>query len=248
MNIFIFDLNIKKNVKSYCDDHIRKMPIETAQMLSYCHHLFPNENDNIEELVKAGVIHEYQQARANHPCSKWVRESIFNFQYLLELGVILCEEFNNRFGHNIKSREKILWMRYNFLSEDKGPNLPLQNITPFPQCIPDKYKVKTGNFDEDIVKAYRNYFIGEKASWATWNRGGIIPEWLPEEIRVKKKLDKIDWLEKQRINALKIRVGSEIKTEKGVSKIIGYYSNNRIYISTQSEQIEKIDIIEVIKF
>jgi hypothetical protein len=246
MNIFIFDLNIKKNVESYCDDHIRKMPIETAQMLSYAHYQFPyiNTEEYLRDLIREEKIHNYSQGRSNHPCSKWVRESRNNYLFMIQLGIALCEEFETRFGHKIKSYEKIIWMRNNI------PVLPCINKTPFPQCMPDQYKVKTGNFDEDIVKAYRNYFIGEKASWATWNRGRIIPEWLPEEIRVKKKLDKIDWLEKQRVSSLKIRVGSRIKIKEGERIISGYYSNNKILTGDGLiyGEIKKSDIIEVVEY
>ena len=248
MNIFIFDLDIKKNVSYYCDEHIRKMPIETAQMLSYSHHLFPHVNSDkwLKDLVNAESIHEYQQARANHPCSKWVRESRNNYIFLLELGKELCKEFEVRFGHKIKSEEKINWLNKNI------PVLPCIKRTPFPQCMPDQYKVKTGNFDEDVVKAYRNYFIGEKASWATWNRSEIIPEWLPDEIKIKKKLQKIDWLEKQRIDSLKIRIGSRIViSSEENAQIISYYSNDRIGIKKENNyksEIRKNDIIKVIEY
>lgn len=247
MNIFIFDLNIKNNVESYCDDHIRKMPIETAQMLSYCHHLFNNGRKDIEDLVKYELIHEYQQARANHPCSIWVRKSIWNYQFMIQLGMTLCKEFEIRFGHKIKSEKKIVWMKDNF------PALPCltEKRDGFIQCMPDQYKVKTGNFDDDAIQAYRNYFIGEKASWATWNRGGKVPEWLSEEIRDKKKTDKINWLEKQRVDAIKVRVGSRVILQNDmIGKIIGYPSNNdiKLWDGGISRPIKKSDIIEVVEF
>jgi hypothetical protein len=246
MNIFIFDLDIKKNVSYYCDEHIRKMPIETAQMLSYSHHLFPLPSINKLELITTGKIHEYQQARANHPCSIWVRESIHNYSYLVELGLELCKEFEKRFGHKIISEEKIQWCA-NFY-----PLLPLKSVSLPIQCMPEQYKIKTGDYFNDVVKAYRNYFIGEKASWATWNRSEIIPEWLPDEIKIKKKLQKIDWLEKQRIDSLKIRIGSRIViSSEENAQIISYYSNNKIGIKKDNHhksEIRKNDIIEIIRY
>jgi hypothetical protein len=35
--------------------------------------------------------------------------------------------------------------------------------------------------DDDVVKAYRNYYIQEKKSFAKWNYSGT-PKWFKEEI------------------------------------------------------------------
>jgi hypothetical protein len=246
MNIFILDSDIRKSVSYYCDEHIRKMPIETAQMLSYAHHLFPKEDFELINLIKESYLHEYSLRRANHPCSKWVRESLSNYQFLVQLGLELCEEFEKRFNHKIISEEKIKWCSLNY------PLLPLKHITPYVQCMPDQYKIKTGNFLEDVIKAYRNYYIGEKIKWATWNRAESIPDWLSQEIQIKKKLQKIDWLEKQRITSLKIRIGSKIiiSSEEN-AQIISYYSNDRIGIKKENNyksEIRKNDIIKVIEY
>ncbi len=44
-------------------------------------------------------------------------------------------------------------------------------LTPFPQAMPDVYKVPG-----DAVAAYRRFYIGEKASFATWTKRPI-PTW-----------------------------------------------------------------------
>ena len=48
--------------------------------------------------------------------------------------------------------------------------LPDKGLTPFPQAMPDEYK------DKDIVKAYRKFYLGEKANFATW-KNRTMPEW-----------------------------------------------------------------------
>ena len=47
-----------------------------------------------------------------------------------------------------------------------------------PQCMPDQYKVP-----DDAVKAYRNYYIGEKAYFAKWTKRDM-PEWFAKGIAV----------------------------------------------------------------
>jgi hypothetical protein len=51
------------------------------------------------------------------------------------------------------------------------PCLPDIGLTEFAQAMPDKYKVKG-----DAVKAYRNYYNGEKARIAKWKNGNV-PTW-----------------------------------------------------------------------
>jgi hypothetical protein len=41
-----------------------------------------------------------------------------------------------------------------------------------PQCMPDQYKV-----EGDSIAAYRNYYKGDKARFAEWNKSRPAPEW-----------------------------------------------------------------------
>ena len=38
--------------------------------------------------------------------------------------------------------------------------------------MPDEYKV-----DNDVVLAYRNYYVGEKSKIARWNKNRFMPLW-----------------------------------------------------------------------
>jgi hypothetical protein len=40
-----------------------------------------------------------------------------------------------------------------------------------PPAMPDKYK------QADSIQSYRNYYIGEKVSFAKWKSPATIPEW-----------------------------------------------------------------------
>ena len=80
MNIFYVDADPKIAAHSLCDNHIRKMQIESAQMLctTFWHY---------------GFWAPYKKAHYNHPSTKWVRESKANFNWLLEHGLEICKEF-----------------------------------------------------------------------------------------------------------------------------------------------------------
>lgn len=62
-------------------------------------------------------------------------------------------------------------------------------LTPFAQAMPDKYK------DDDAIKAYRHYYLGDKWDIATWKTGN--PSWWPKDHIIKKKQEQIIKFNKQ---------------------------------------------------
>lgn len=64
MNIFILSYDPEEAALMQCDQHIVKMPLETAQMLCTA---YPIE------------IAPYGRTHFNHPCNLWIRESRANY-------------------------------------------------------------------------------------------------------------------------------------------------------------------------
>lgn len=151
MNIFILDDDMQKCAEYHCDRHIVKMPIEYAQMLSTI-------------VRKTGVDAGYKVTHANHPCTKWASESLSNWLWLRSLAQAINEEYRFRYGK-----------KCNHASWDVASALPVPKIidiglTVFPQCMPDQYKT------EFAVKAYRNYYVGDKQHIAKWSNRNV-PDW-----------------------------------------------------------------------
>jgi len=139
MNIFVVDEDPQVAAFMLCYKHCIKMILESAQMLCTAY----------------GEGAPYKQAFKNHPCTKWVRESQQNFDWLWEHAMALCEEYSRRYEKTHKSQAVI-----SFCS--KLTTLPNIGLTPFAQAMPDQYK------DANAVVAYRNYYIGEKSKIAVW--------------------------------------------------------------------------------
>lgn len=154
MNIFILDNNIEKIAQYHVDKHVVKMILESAQLLS-------------SAVRTSGIDAGYKLTHKNHPCAIWARESLANWLWLTELTEALHNEWRFRFNHPLgkvhKSWEVVQQLPTPNLSEDIG-------LTPFVQAMPDQYK------NEDAVKAYRDYYIGEKAHLASWKKREQ-PEW-----------------------------------------------------------------------
>jgi hypothetical protein len=151
MNIFVLDNSIQKSARYHNDKHIVKMVVEIVQMMSTTNRL-------------NGLEEGYKITHKNHPCSVWMRESLSNWLYAKELVNELNKEWKFRYNHtrNHKSYEVAMSL--------SKPNVQDIGITTFAQAMPDTYK------NEDIVLAYRNYYIGDKQHLAKWTKREI-PDW-----------------------------------------------------------------------
>jgi hypothetical protein len=143
MNIFVLHKNHKKNVKMYCDKHIVKMLLETAQILSAAY-IFTGEP----------APYKMSKGHMNHPCVLWSRKSLRNWLWLKELGKEIYKEYKYRYEKNHPSGDLILSMEI--------PNLSIGKFTYPPKCMPNEYKRKS------LVKSYRAYYKYDKVRFCTW--------------------------------------------------------------------------------
>lgn len=157
MNIFILDENIDTCARYHCDRHVGKMILESTQILCTA-------------LNKRGFETPYRSTHVNHPCVLWVEESADNFSWLVQLAHALNREFRWRYGRN-RDHASI-----HVLREIEYVRLPSRGLTPFVQVMPEQYRVPG-----DAVSAYRAYYIGEKAEFATWKKRAM-PAWFDNEL------------------------------------------------------------------
>lgn len=161
MNIFILDTDTQKCAQYHNDRHCSKMILESAQLLSTTMNFF-------------GLHHVYRPTHKNHPCSKWLRESYANFEWLVSLTDRLDSEFYFRFKNIHKSAAMVREHIQPYLTDLKNAyernNIPTDKMTPFAQAMPDILK------SDDAVISYRNYYIQEKQHLAKWSKRET-PEW-----------------------------------------------------------------------
>ena len=153
MNIFVLDESPVVSAKYACDKHVVKMILESAQMLCAIH--------------PEGTA-PYKRTHYNHPCTKWVRESARNYEWLLLHAYSLCDEYTRRYGKVHKTEAVIEWC------DNNRPELPNTERTKQPICMPDYCKT------ESVVESYRKYYINEKSTFAKW-KDGSIPFWYSEK-------------------------------------------------------------------
>ena len=144
MNIFYLDECPKKAAQYQYNKHVVKMILESAQMLCTAHHVLDNRVRLLDDIP-------YKIAHINHPSTKWVRENSLHYDWLYEHFVALQGEYYKRYGKTHLSFDKC------YVPCMKHPeNIPHEPFDQPPQCMPDKYK------DKCSIKAYWNYYIGEK--------------------------------------------------------------------------------------
>lgn len=152
MNIFILDENIETCARYHCDSHVGKMILESTQILCTA-------------LNKRGYHTPYRSTHVNHPCVLWAEQSVDNYRWLSKLAHALNEEFCWRYDRD-RDHASIKVLR-----EIEHAKLPGRGLTPFAQVMPEQYRVPG-----DAVSAYRAYYVGEKAEFATWRKRNV-PEW-----------------------------------------------------------------------
>ena len=151
MNIFILSGDPTEAAVAQINKHCVKMPLETAQMLCAA---YPD-----------GVA-PYKKTHYNHPCTVWARTCIENFNWLVEHGIALCQEYTHRYGRRHKCQDVIEWCR------DNPPALySLGDKTAFAVAIADDASCRSAIPDFDslsVVDKYRMYYLYEKSYIASW--------------------------------------------------------------------------------
>lgn len=120
MNIFVLHSHPRKAARYHVDVHVRKMVLETCQLLYTAHWIlwYPKLN-TVHSAVKFSRAQKrrdpppyfndaptnkttgevgYRPCHPQHPCALWARESIHNYHWLARLGVELAREYRFRFG------------------------------------------------------------------------------------------------------------------------------------------------------
>ena len=141
MNIFYLHRDPYKAAEVQYNKHVVKMILESAQILCTAHHHY-GSGDNVP----------YKKAHYNHPSTIWCRENDKHYRWLFNHMLALGSEYTKRYGKKHLSIDKCFGP-LSFLP----PNIPRgERFEQPPQCMPDEYK------DECSIKAYWNYYIGEK--------------------------------------------------------------------------------------
>ena len=161
MNRFLIEDSPREIAKSLCDQHIVKMPLEEAQML--CTSLWHHAPEYAEEKNLYKPVHK------KHPCTLWAMKTNLNYAFAFCLYKAMLDEYTNRYKkqHGAGKHLDALWYGTNYI--------PKGRVTKHPQCFSGLDELKTDEFYP--LKAYRQFYIVDKARFARYNNGRDKPSW-----------------------------------------------------------------------
>lgn len=151
MNIFVLDADPKTCATMHCDRHVIKMILESAQMLCTTHHLHPSGDYAIP----------YKKTHVNHPCNRWLRDSVANYQWLYDLTKALNDEYRFRYDKTVDHKS---WLA---IKDLPMPNLPQVGLTNWARAMPDECKV-----EKDVIASYQKYYQTHKQHLLKFTKRG----------------------------------------------------------------------------
>lgn len=148
MNIFYLDRNADLAAHKHCDQHVNKMILESAQLLSTAVHVlgFPNSR----KIYKA--THE------KHPCTLWLTQRLENCRWLYNLAFHLNEERLPRFG-SLEPHKSLEIARNAYLTLWDNIDSFYEHDASVALAMPDECKT------DDPVQSYKNYYCLKNKHW-----------------------------------------------------------------------------------
>ena len=179
MNIFYISEDPVQAAQWMVDKHVVKMILESAQLLSTAHRLLDGEQvmgkTKTGRNAKRWKLHDnrddvlYQATHINHPSASWCRESVENYNWLVEHLYGLLNEYTYRYEKTHKCFGELSYML-----QSPPKNLTEYDMTTCPSAMAPEYVVSS-----DPVYNYRNYYKMGKTHLHSWKKRNP-PEWMNE--------------------------------------------------------------------
>ena len=166
MNLFILSLCFRECAEYMFDKHISKMLLEAVQMLCTTIQMVDPDNEIKDKIQLYKISHK------NHPVTIWMRESLDNYIWTLDLVDAMHEEWKYRYNHPLEKMHKsYIVAKYLIEMAPNADAFPSFGLTPFAKAMPDVCKC------EDPVESYRTYYQTlDKQKIASWKKRGK-PDW-----------------------------------------------------------------------
>ena len=143
MNIFVLDEDPNLCAQYHCDKHVVKMILESAQMICTTHHLHPNPN--------LSYTIPYKPTHINHPCNRWMRDSLANYLWLFKLTEALNREYRYRYNKDVDHKS------WTAIKDMPLPNVSNVGLTRWARAMPIECKI-----DKDVIASYHKYYRTNK--------------------------------------------------------------------------------------
>ena len=156
MNIFFTDKTPEQIARHSFNSHCVKMILECAEMLSAVR---PDGH---------GV--NYPKSVPNHPCTKWVGQSLAHYSFVYTLMIEYMKEYKRRYGKEHKYWTADHVHNLAFVQSKWFPNTKW--VCDPPKAMPEQFK------HGSCLESYRRYLkFGKKKSMQVWMLPAREPYW-----------------------------------------------------------------------
>lgn len=154
-----------------CDTHIRKMGLETTQIVS---NLFSVDRMSMADCPRTQKGSERKISYPHHPSCKWAKSSVENANWLMEHGMELFRQFVLRYGKVHFSQNFLEWA----IKNKRDWNCGTESYSdPTPAISEASICRLHPEFDGASVREkYRMYYVNDKP-FAKWEKGIPAPKW-----------------------------------------------------------------------
>jgi hypothetical protein len=177
VNIFFVDKDPINAANALVDKHVVKMIVESAQLLSTAHRVL----DGIETIGKSKTgrkkrIYTLPDARENvmylathinHPSAVWCRQSVENYNWLVDHFFALMREYTNRY-----KKIHACYGELSYQLQSPPHKLKEWSWTEMPSAMDEQYIIS-----KDPLTNYRNYYRLGKVKLHKWTNRQP-PEWI----------------------------------------------------------------------
>lgn len=171
MNIFALYNSPQESARAHCDQHLHKMLVESAQMLSTAAvKFFPPEAHK----------HFYKPAYQKHPCTIWCCESLENSLWVVSLCIEL-ETIRDELNHPYHASMDIIKYFVDYQDE-----LDIDSYTPFVFAGPAFLKLDNLRYPTIHLK-YQEFYRLKSRTWLDSGRkmtykGRPVPDFMKDSI------------------------------------------------------------------
>lgn len=176
MNIFFLSQNPTECAQQHVDKHVVKMTLEYGQLMSTAHRVldgipYTGKTVNGRNIQRWLLTDEREQviwkaSHIKHPSGLWVRSSAAHYKWLYSLWLEMLSEYTFRYGKKHSAERMKPW--FSVLPQNIPDKGWLSDPTP---AMPDTYKDS-----KSVIQSYRNYYLGDKKSFAVWKNRST-PTW-----------------------------------------------------------------------
>jgi hypothetical protein len=158
MNIFVLDPSPTVAASLHCDQHLHKMILESAQILS-------TVLSHPMHIPGHGL---YKPTHPNHPCTKWAALSSANMLWIIELASSLDDIRQSLSNCGSHASMEVIKIAKDYLSE-RYPDVSADLHTPFIFAGPAIISIRPGS----VIDHYRQYYRRKHNNWLVDKGAGM---------------------------------------------------------------------------